>query len=165
MTRRGNPSAADRALSALRVVRGCVIGVREAVADAGKARGAAARRQALADAVEFADRAADRLDGCHAKLTAALRTAGISFRPGGQPQKRQKRAVRGNAPYGWRIRDGRLVESPAEQRALRRIRTLADDGLSPTGIAKGLNAAGFRNRKGRPWRACGVYNLLRRRRQ
>jgi hypothetical protein len=68
-------------MSALRVARGAILGVRECLADLGDgpfARSSAAR-EVLAEAAEFARRAADRCQVAHAAVVAAL-VAGAAVR-------------------------------------------------------------------------------------
>jgi site-specific DNA recombinase len=55
----------------------------------------------------------------------------------------------GQAPFGYTVRDGRLVQHPGEQRILRRIRTRHAAGASLATIARELNDAGISARRGR----------------
>ena len=77
----------DHALSKLRVVRGTLFGVREAVRDAKSAARALpepTRARILADlaaAEEFADRGTEKLQDSYAELEAAMTAAGVPFKP------------------------------------------------------------------------------------
>lgn len=66
----------------------------------------------------------------------------------------------GEAPYGWRVKDGMVVEDPDEQRVVRLIRELA---LVPTrtaaGIARQLNSS-FMPCRGSVWHAKSVRRIL-----
>lgn len=65
----------------------------------------------------------------------------------------------GQPPYGWTVRDGRLVEQPDEQRILRRIRDRRKAGASLAVIAQELNGAGVAPRRGR-WHPTSVARAL-----
>lgn len=57
----------------------------------------------------------------------------------------------GTPPYGFRSDDGELVEVPAEQATLARIRQLRTAGQSYEQIAQALNTDGVSPRRGREW--------------
>ncbi len=75
-------------------------------------------------------------------------------------------------PFGWRNREGgsenvkgdrsKLRRHTEEQRALRRIVALREDGLGARRIAKELAQDGPNPRSGRPWTPEGVASILRR---
>jgi site-specific DNA recombinase len=65
----------------------------------------------------------------------------------------------GQPPFGYTVRDGRLVEHPDEQRILRRIRSKHSSGASLAAIARELNAAGVSPRHGR-WHPTTVARAL-----
>lgn len=74
-------------------------------------------------------------------------------------QARKRRGLKAtcHAPYGTQAdADGRLMPNPAEQQVLARIATLKASGLSQRAIAAALNAEGYRNRAGLPWKFQGV---------
>jgi DNA invertase Pin-like site-specific DNA recombinase len=55
----------------------------------------------------------------------------------------------GDIPYGFRLAaGGRLVEAPAEQKALRRIRELRGKGYTFAEIGAELEREGYRTRRG-----------------
>lgn len=68
---------ADEALSKLRVARGTLIGV----------------RHCLVDALTFVNRGIDKLEDCHARMTAAFTAADLPMRlrPGRPPPKDRAR--------------------------------------------------------------------------
>jgi DNA invertase Pin-like site-specific DNA recombinase len=57
----------------------------------------------------------------------------------------------GRPPFGWRADGGQLVEDPAEQQVLTRVRELRGQGKSLRGIAAALEADGLRPRGGGRW--------------
>jgi site-specific DNA recombinase len=65
----------------------------------------------------------------------------------------------GQPPFGYAVREGRLVKHPDEQRTLQRIRARHGDGASLATIARGLNDAGISPRRGR-WHATTVARAL-----
>lgn len=64
------------------------------------------------------------------------------------------------APYGYRWKDGRLVEAPAERAALKRMQRLRAGGMGHKRIAQDLNKRGVRNRSGREWMWTSVKSAL-----
>lgn len=77
--------------------------------------------------------------------------------------------VNGPAPYGWRTDEpsdanphGALVPVPEEQAVLRQMRTLAVGGSSTREIARVLNAAGHRTKRGAEWSSPTVARILNR---
>lgn len=69
----------------------------------------------------------------------------------------------GAPPYGWAPVAGELVKVPAEQRAIRLMTRLADDGVSYRQIAATLESKGIRSRAdhGR-WRPMTILDIVRR---
>jgi site-specific DNA recombinase len=65
----------------------------------------------------------------------------------------------GQPPYGYTVRDGRLVERLDEQQILRRIRARHGDGASLATIARELNAAKVSARRGR-WHPTSIARAL-----
>jgi site-specific DNA recombinase len=65
----------------------------------------------------------------------------------------------GQPPFGYTVRDGRLVEHPDEQRILRRIRNRHKAGASLAIIARELNDERISARRGR-WHATTVARAL-----
>jgi site-specific DNA recombinase len=65
----------------------------------------------------------------------------------------------GQPPFGYTVRDGRLVEHPDEQRILRRIHSRHGTGASLATIARELNDAGISPRRGR-WHPTTIARVL-----
>jgi DNA invertase Pin-like site-specific DNA recombinase len=80
--------------------------------------------------------------------------------------KRRKRAaggfVGGVPPFGWRSQDRELVEDPAEQATLARIRELRGQGSSLRAIGTTLEAEGHRPRRGQHWAPNVLARILER---
>jgi site-specific DNA recombinase len=67
----------------------------------------------------------------------------------------------GAAPYGYRRdHEGGLLVDPAESLVVMWVFALRHDGLGLAAIARALNRAGFRPRRGRAWRHGGVAYIL-----
>jgi DNA invertase Pin-like site-specific DNA recombinase len=80
---------------------------------------------------------------------------------------RRRKAARGGfaygAPlYGKRAVHGELVDDPAEQRVVARIRELHAAGVSLRQIAQTLDAEGVRPRRGRRWQDRTVAKIVAR---
>lgn len=65
----------------------------------------------------------------------------------------------GQPPFGYAVRDGRLIERPDEQKILRRIRSRHAAGASLAIIARELNDSGTSPRRGR-WHPTTVARAL-----
>lgn len=76
-------------------------------------------------------------------------------------QLRSTKKVYGPVPFGWDVVDGQLVHNAAEQRTIRRIRKLRDDGLGYATVAARLNDAGLRPKRADLWSAMAVRSVLR----
>lgn len=76
----------------------------------------------------------------------------------------QGRRVSGRIPFGFDLGDDgkSLVENPDEQKALRVIDRLRDEGLSLRGIAAELGRRGIATKMGAPWAAETVRKILTR---
>jgi DNA invertase Pin-like site-specific DNA recombinase len=68
----------------------------------------------------------------------------------------------GPTPLGYDKIDGRLVEVEAELRAVTEVQRLARVGTSLRAICAAMNAAGYRTKRGGPWRPSSVQSILRR---
>ena len=68
----------------------------------------------------------------------------------------------GRPPFGWRAEGGVLVEDPAEQAALTRIRELRGQGQSLRAIAATLEAEGHQPRRGQHWAPNVLARILER---
>jgi DNA invertase Pin-like site-specific DNA recombinase len=66
----------------------------------------------------------------------------------------------GALPYGWRSERGELVEHPAEQAALARMRELHNSGASTREIAEILTAEGHPTKRGGKWSSPTVSRIL-----
>jgi len=66
----------------------------------------------------------------------------------------------GYAPFGWRVLDGRLVPIEGEQHVIVEARRLRAAGLSLRAVARELDSAGLRSRKGRPLAAAQVQRMV-----
>ena len=63
-------------------------------------------------------------------------------------------------PYGWMLRNYRLVENPTEQTAIARMREMRTNGQSWRSIANQLTEEGVPTRKGGPWNRGTVAGVL-----
>ncbi|MEZ0354095.1 recombinase family protein [Mycobacterium sp. pR1184] len=68
----------------------------------------------------------------------------------------------GALPYGYRTVKGKLVPVPAEQRALARMKELAEQSASTREIARVLAAEGHPTKRGGQWCAATVARILQR---
>jgi DNA invertase Pin-like site-specific DNA recombinase len=66
----------------------------------------------------------------------------------------------GDAPFGYRVEEGRLVELDAEQAVIRDARALRAAGLSLRAVAAELDRAGLRGRTGRMFAAAQVARMV-----
>lgn len=69
--------------------------------------------------------------------------------------------IGGQAPYGWRVKDGALVEDKDEQRVIRMVRYMKVEGLACAVIAQRLNSTHVPCR-GSVWHAKTVSRILSR---
>lgn len=75
----------------------------------------------------------------------------------------------GSPPFGWCTEkrhagnpNGKLVQVPAEQKALQRMRALAAQGETLQGIARTLTAEGHPTKRGGQWSAVTVGRIVKR---
>jgi site-specific DNA recombinase len=66
----------------------------------------------------------------------------------------------GDAPYGYVVSDGRLVELDSEQAVLRQARALRAAGLSLRAVAAELDRAGLRARNGKVFAPSQVQRMM-----
>jgi putative DNA-invertase from lambdoid prophage Rac len=60
-------------------------------------------------------------------------------------QRKRRRYLGGIVPFGWRVdEDGALTEDPDQQRAIRRIAQLRQEGLSLRAISATISAEGVK---------------------
>jgi site-specific DNA recombinase len=65
----------------------------------------------------------------------------------------------GEAPFGWRVAEGRLEAVESEQAVIAEARRLRASGVSLRAVARELDAAGMRSRTGRPFAAIQVRRM------
>jgi site-specific DNA recombinase len=82
---------------------------------------------------------------------------------GRQERVRKGKTPGGNAPYGYRRVNKKLVEETREAEIVRLIFQLADDGNSAAGIARLLAIRNAVQRNGQPWSSRQVLAILSRR--
>lgn len=82
---------------------------------------------------------------------------------GRQERVRKGNTPGGNAPYGYRRKNKRLVEYPPEAEIVRRIFELADLGNSAVNIARALESNNLLQRNGHPWSSRQVLSVMSRR--
>lgn len=68
----------------------------------------------------------------------------------------------GALPYGYRSQNGKLEPEPAEQRALTKMHSLAEQGVSTREIANVLTAEGHPTKRGGQWSSATVSRILTR---
>lgn len=65
------------------------------------------------------------------------------------------------APYGWRYqKNGSMVESPEEQKVIRLIRQLREEGLSYARIGSALSNRGHQPRNGKQWSTTVIRRVM-----
>ena len=65
--------------------------------------------------------------------------------------------------YGERVVKGKIVSHPREQKILALMRSLANEGRTPYGVAKYLNLQGLKGKRGGKWDKNTVRAILERR--
>jgi hypothetical protein len=68
--------------------------------------------------------------------------------------------LKGQVPYGWKIRKGRLVEHKGEQEVLAAMKQYKAGGKSLREICRILDASGVRPKRGKSWQAASVMKIL-----
>lgn len=66
----------------------------------------------------------------------------------------------GDVPFGYDIKDGRLIPNEKEQRIIELIKRLRDKGYGLKRIAKYLNESGFRTKRGKAFTHIQVKRIL-----
>jgi hypothetical protein len=69
--------------------------------------------------------------------------------------------LRGQVPYGWKIRKGRLVEHKGEQEVISAMNQHRTDGKSLREICRILDASGIKPKRGNSWQAASVMKILK----
>jgi len=64
---------------------------------------------------------------------------------------RSQGRVYGPTPFGWEVREGRLVPNKAEQAVIEHMAELRRDGLGYASAAERLNDAGLRPKRAPAW--------------
>ena len=100
---------------------------------------------------------AERIGVSHTSVLAALRKLGVTCEA-----PTNGHAVRGQTPFGWEIRDGRLVKDAGEQQVIRLIRQLRESGESLRTIARELNRRLVPTKNAGLWQANTVRKILQR---
>lgn len=123
--------------------KGCRIVAVEGDAVEGDSPEAVLVRQVLAAVAEFE----------RAVAAARTRASMLARQAKGQRMGRY-------APYGFRLKDGKLVPVAKEQAAIERARELQAEGLTPYGIAKKLDEEHAKARRGKAWDVKVVKKIL-----
>jgi hypothetical protein len=71
------------------------------------------------------------------------------------------RVFHGQAPFGWKLELGRLVEHKGEQRVIAEIIQLRSSGMSLRQIASQLDQSAIKTKKGRKWQASTILKILK----
>lgn len=80
---------------------------------------------------------------------------------GGRAQKASRGGYSGgNVPYGYKVEDKQLVIDPLEASVAKKIFEMRSWGYGLTKIARLLNEAGIRTRRGNDWLPAGVLSVL-----
>jgi DNA invertase Pin-like site-specific DNA recombinase len=105
-------------------------------------------------------RAMRQMRGVFAKLERSMLQKRL--RDGLRAKAERGGYVGGGPPFGWRVEGKQLVEVPAEQAVIARMRTLQAKGGSTRSIAVALNAEGLTSKRGKPWSHVRVWAVLNR---
>ena len=79
-----------------------------------------------------------------------------------QYKRSQGEKTGGDCPYGYDAIDGKLIENPSEQTAIRQILSLRDKGYSYSSIAEQLNHDGYTTKRGGAWSHVQVKRIITR---
>lgn len=104
---------------------------------------------------------AERLDVSKAFVLERLHKEGIRKSKGRMTNPKNYRC--NTPPYGWKVKDGKLVPNKSELKICRRVVALVRQARSYTSIAKELTNLGYKNRKGKVyWDHSSVINIFNR---
>lgn len=78
----------------------------------------------------------------------------------GVEKRRKAGKYVGAVPFGWTMSNGVLVPDRKEEMVISRMRHLSNQGLSCGAIAKELNKAGYRSKRGGDWSRKTVEDVL-----
>lgn len=70
--------------------------------------------------------------------------------------------IGGRPAFGLKVEDGKIVQDPAEQRVIHRVRALVSEGYSLNAMAKALNEEGLVSKMGTKWSATTVRRVVKR---
>lgn len=87
---------------------------------------------------------------------------GARIRVGLDARRGEEKAPGGDAPYGFRRVEGKLVADDAEQLVMKRICDLRRGGATYQAISDALLADGIGPRRGGPWRPQTLSNIIER---
>lgn len=87
-------------------------------------------------------------------------TIGERTRDAMRHKQAQGEYIGGEAPYGFQVQDGVLIEDDIEQEILRQARELHAGGLSLRKVAAELGARGFTTRKGKEFAAAQISRMV-----
>ena len=123
---------------------------------------AEARLVAVADGIDTAEPSASSLIRVLAHVANAESVnAGQRVRSAKLEQRRQGRWLGGQAPYGYRAEQGRLLLEPDEAEVLREAAAQLRAGASLSAVCRRLNRAGTPSPRGGQWGASTLLQLLR----
>ena len=97
-----------------------------------------------------------------AKATGLSRTA-LKDQIRNQVLKRSQGlpSLKGQVPYGWKIRNGRLIEHKGEQEVIVLMKQHQSSGKSLREICRILDASGIKPKRGKSWQAASVKKILK----
>ena len=97
-----------------------------------------------------------------AKVTGASRTAiKEQIRELGLERSPDAKVLTGQVPFGWKLRNGQLVEHKGELEAVAMMRSLQAEGRSLRQICAALDTAGIKTKRGRAWKPASVMKILK----
>ncbi len=95
----------------------------------------------------------------HSSVIQRLREFGI-YRPEENPNKKNK--IKGQIPYGYDYKNGKLVKNKEEQEVIRKIKQMRATGLSLREIARELNKKLIPTKNNGIWQANTIRKILQR---
>lgn len=97
-----------------------------------------------------------------AKVSGASRTSiKDQIRERGLERSEGTRVLTVQVPYGWKLRNGQLVEHKGEQDAIALMARLKTEGKSLREIGAALDLAGIKTKRGGFWKAATVMKILK----
>jgi hypothetical protein len=96
------------------------------------------------------------------KVSGSSRTSiKDQIRERGLERSEGTKVLTGQVPYGWKLRNGQLVEHRGEQDAISIMAELRTEGKSLREICDALGAAGVRTKRGGSWKPTSVMKILK----